>query len=196
MLLLAPFKMENTLNKEITSVIEVAEAYCHKTGLSFELVHSLSDELLETISKRSEELPSLYFVSKEMLQKRLENGCFLIKKGSEIIGHIFAHQHIVNKHSVYERSSLWVHPDYRNCNLGLLLMSRMTKLYAKDFLISIAQTPKVHHYNELIGMTHVTLSEMSLVLIDALEKTGKLRDELKYKYFVNAYFESQIRQLK
>ena len=74
--------MGNTLDTEITNVIDVAEEYCSKEGLSIELFYSLPDELLETISKRSKELPSLYFVSKEMLQKRLENGCFLIKKGA------------------------------------------------------------------------------------------------------------------
>lgn len=184
------------MSKEVGNVIEVAEAYCLKEGLQFELVYDLPEELLQTISERSQALPSLYFVSVAMLKSRLENGCFLIKKGNEVCGHIFAHKHTVNSHSVYERSSLWVHPDYRNCNLGLLLMSKMTKLYTKDFLISIAQTPKVHHYNELIGMTHVTLAEMSTVLVEALEKIGKLRDELKYKYYVNSYFESQIRQLK
>ena len=75
-------------------------------------------------------------------------------------------------------------------------MCRMTELYTEDFLISIAQTSKVHHYNELLGMTHVTLAEMSTVLVEELEKIGKLRDELKYKYFVNPYFESEIRELK
>ena len=75
-------------------------------------------------------------------------------------------------------------------------MSRMTELFTESFLISIAQTPKVHHYNELLGMTHVTLSQMSKVLVEELEKLGKLRDELNYKYFVNPCFESEIRQLK
>jgi hypothetical protein len=75
-------------------------------------------------------------------------------------------------------------------------MSKMTELYTNDFLISIAQTSKVHHYNELLGMTHITLSEMSKILIEELEKIGKLRDELSYKYFVNSSFESEIRQLK
>lgn len=131
-----------------------------------------------------------------MLLRRLENGCFLIKKDNKVFGHIFAHKHTVKDHAVYERSSLWVHPDYRNYNLGLLLMCRMTELYTEDFLISIAQTPKVHHYNKLLGMSHVCLAEMSSVLVEALETIGKLRDELKYKYFVNSYFESQIRELK
>ena len=45
-------------------------------------------------------------------------------------------------------------------------------------------------------MTHITLSEMSKILIEELEKIGKLRDELSYKYFVNSSFESEIRQLK
>jgi hypothetical protein len=75
-------------------------------------------------------------------------------------------------------------------------MAKMTEFYSDTFLISIAQTPKVHHYNELLGMTHVTLSKMSVVLVQELEKLGKLRDELNFKYYVNACFESEIRQLK
>ena len=35
-----------------------------------------------------------------------------------------------------------------------------------------------------------------LTIIEELEKIGKLRDELSYKYFVNPRFESEIRQLK
>jgi hypothetical protein len=119
-----------------------------------------------------------------------------MKNKEQVIGHIFAHEHYAKGHSVYERSSLWVDREYRNYNLGLLLMSRMTELYTGKFLISIAQTPKVHHYNELLGMTHIMLSEMSKVLVEELEKIGKLRDELNYKYFVNPCFELEIRQLK
>ena len=188
--------MYNTLNKEKLSVIVEAKEYCISEGLSVELVYDLSDEVLSTISKRSEALPSLYFVNIQMLKSRLENGCFIIKKKEKVVGHIFAHKHLVKDHAVYERSSLWVHENYRNCNLGLLLMCKMTDLYTKEFLISIAQTPKVHHYNKLLGMTHITLAEMSTILVEALEKIGKLRDELKYKYFVNSYFESQIRELR
>ena len=194
--LLRILKMETTLSKEKKNVIKTAEEYCSEAGLKIELVYDLPEDILEAVSKRSEALPSLYFVTVEMLRSRLKNGCFLIKKGNQICGHIFAHRHTVQEHSVYERSSLWVDPEYRNCNLGLLLMCRMTELYTKDFLISIAQTSKVHHYNELLGMTHVTLAEMSTVLVEELEKIGKLRDELKYKYFVNPYFESEIRELK
>jgi hypothetical protein len=75
-------------------------------------------------------------------------------------------------------------------------MSKMTKLYADSFLISIAQTPKVHHYNELLEMTHVKLANMSALFVDELEKLGKLRDELNYKYFVNKKFKKEIKQLK
>jgi len=188
--------MQKVLDKEISSLIKSVKAFCKEQNLSIDLVYDLPFYFLETVSKRSKELPSLYFVEVEMLQKRLENGCFLIRRGNEVVGHIFAHKHTVEEHSVYERSSLWVHPDFRNFNLGLLLMYKMTQLYKNDFLISIAQTPKVHHYNELIGMTHVTLAEMSNVLVKELEKIGKLRDELKYRYYVNAFFESEIRELK
>ena len=188
--------MESILNTDIKSVIYNAETYCFGKGIEIELVYTLSEELLTIISERSKVLPSLYFVSIELLKRRLKNGCFLMKKGEKVIGHIFAHEHHVKGHSVYERSTLWVDREYRNYNLGLLLMSKMTELYSNNFLISIAQTSKVHHYNELLGMTHIGLSEMSKILIKELEKIGKLRDELSYKYFVNPRFESEIRQLK
>lgn len=184
------------MSTDINSVIDKAEAYCSKEGIVIELVYALPEVVLEVISERSRELPTLYFVSVDLLRRRLKNGCFLIKDQDKIIGHIFAHEHHVRGHSVYERSSLWVDRDYRNYNFGLLLMSRMTELYTESFLISIAQTPKVHHYNELLGMTHVMLSEMSKVLVEELEKIGKLRDELNYKYFVNPCFELEIRELK
>ena len=188
--------MDTTLNLDIKSVIDKAEVFCFQEGIEIELTYQVSNELLEIISNRSKELPKLYFVSVDMLKQRLKNGCFLLKKGDEVFGHIFAHEHHVKGHFVYERSSLWVDRRFRNYNLGLLLMSKMTELYTESFLISIAQTPKVHHYNELLGMTHITLSQMSKVLVEELEKIGKLRDELNYKYFVNPCFESEIRQLK
>ena len=188
--------METIVNTDIKSIIDNAKNYCASEGIELELVYKLPEELLAIISERSNALPTLYFVSIALLKRRLKNGCFLIKKEEKVIGHIFAHEHHVKGHSVYERSSLWVDRNYRNYNLGLLLMSKMTELYTNDFLISIAQTSKVHHYNELLGMTHITLSEMSKILIEELEKIGKLRDELSYKYFVNSSFESEIRQLK
>ena len=188
--------MDTILNKDIKSVIYNAETYCFNEGINIELVYKLPEELLAIISERSKALPTLYYVPTALLYRRLKNGCFLMKKEQKVIGHIFAHEHHVKGHSVYERSSLWVDRKYRNYNLGLLLMSKMTELYTNNFLISIAQTSKVHHYNELLGMTQITLSEMSKVLIEELEKIGKLRDELSYKYFVNPRFESKIRQLK
>lgn len=188
--------MDTILNADIKSVINNAETYCSQEAIEIELVYKLPKELLAIISERSKVLPTLYFVSVALLKRRLKNGCFLMIKNQQVIGHIFAHEHHAKGHFVYERSSLWVDREYRNHNLGLLLMSRMTELYAKDFLISIAQTSKVHHYNELLGMTHIALSEMSKVLVEELEKIGKLRDELSYKYFVNPCFESEIRQLK
>ena len=188
--------MNTILNKDIKSVIYNAETYCLNEGIKIELVYKLPEELLAIISERSKTLPTLYYVPITLLKRRLKNGCFLMRKEQKVIGHIFAHEHHVNGHSVYERSSLWVDRKYRNYNLGLLLMSKMTELYTNNFLISIAQTSKVHHYNELLGMTHITLSEMSKILIEELEKIGKLRDELSYKYFVNPRFESKIRQFK
>ncbi len=184
------------IDAEIDQLIEQAEAFCEKEGVEIKLVYKLSNKSLEIISERSKALPTLYYVSVEMLKKRAENGCFILKKDDEIIGHIFVHEHQVKEHFVYERSSLWVDSTYRNCNLGLLLMARMTEFFSETFLISIAQTPKVHQYNELLGMTHVTLSKMSAQLVQELEKLGKLRDELNYRYYVNACFASEIGQLK
>lgn len=184
------------LDTEIIKVIEQAELYCEEQDIEIKLVYKLSNRSLEIISERSKELSSLYYVSIEILKQRVENGCFILKKGDQILGHIFVHEHHVKGHSVYERSSLWVNRDCRNYNLGLLLMSKMTEFYSDTFLISIAQTPKVHHYNELLGMTHVTLSKMSAVLVEELEKLGKLRDELNYRYYVNACFAAEIGQLK
>ena len=188
--------MNTILDIERNSIISGANAYCLEQDIEIILTHEVSDKVLELISERSRLQPMLYFVSVDMLKSRLENGCFFLKKNNQIIGHIFAHKHKVKNHHVYERSSLWVDKKYRNCNLGLLLMDLMTGLYENDFLVSIAQTPKVHYYNELLGMKHVRLAEMSNILVDELEKIGKLRDELNYKYYVNAKFESEIRELK
>lgn len=188
--------MNILLDLEIDSVIEEAEIFCEKSDIEIKLVYKLSNKSLEIISERSKELPTLYFVSVEMLKKRVENGCFILKKEDQIIGHIFVHEHQVRNHFVYERSSLWVDNAYRSYNLGLLLMARITEFYSDTFLISIAQTTKVHYYNELLGMTHVTLSQMSVVLVEELEKLGKLRDELNFRYYVNPCFEAEIRQLK
>ncbi len=186
--------METAFNKDIKIAIEQAKAFCLDEGLDIELAYEVSDELLDTISQRSKELPSMYFASKDMLKGRLKNGCYLLKKGDEVYGHIFAHKHQVHKYAVYERSSLWIHPQYRNQKIGLLLMHLLTGRFTKDFLISIAQEPRVHHNNELLGMVHITLSEISPILIETLEQIGKLRDEYKYKYYVNPYFESKIKQ--
>ena len=72
--------MDIILSKNITSVIKNAENYCSKQGIELQLLYTLSEELLIEISERSEELPSLYFVSVELLRTRLKNGCFLMKK--------------------------------------------------------------------------------------------------------------------
>lgn len=188
--------MSTILDIEIKSVIDRAERFCEESGIEIQLVYRLSNKALQMISERSKVLPTLYYVSVDMLRKRAENGCFILKKDGEIYGHIFVHEHVVKGHFVYERSSLWVDDQFRHCNLGLLLMAKMTELFSDTFLISIAQTPKVHYYNEMLGMTHVTLSKMSTVLVQELEKLGKLRDEHNFKYYVNACFESEIRELK
>lgn len=186
------FLMEKLLNKEVTSVIEEAKSYCNSEGLVLELTYSLPPALIKEISDRSKALPSLYFASVEMINQRLENGCFILKKKEEVVGHIFAHKHEIRGHAVYERASLWVKKEYRNFNLGLLLMSSLTNLYKDEFVISIASEPIVHNNNKLLGMEFVTLSEMSNMLVETLEQIGKLRDELKYKYYVNPYFKSKI----
>lgn len=184
--------MEKLLNKEVTSLIEEAKEYCVSEGLVLELTYSLPKDLIQTISERSKALPSLYFSSVEMIEQRLKNGCYLLKKDNEVVGHIFAHKHEIRGHSVYERASLWVKKEYRNYNLGLLLMSSLTSLYKDDLVISIASEPIVHNNNELLGMQFVTLSQMSNMLVETLEQIGKLRDELKYKYYVNPFFKSKI----
>ena len=184
------------LEKDIKSIIAKAETYCEEQGLVLQLVYELPESVLDTISERSKAQSLMYFTSKEMLKDRLKNGCYLLKKGSEVVGHIFAHKHMVNDHAVYERASLWVKKEYRSFNLGLLLMYNLTELYKNDFVISIARATIVHHNNELLGMKFVTLSQMSKVLVDTLEEIGKLRDEEHYKYYVNPYFESHIRELK
>lgn len=188
--------MSIVLDIDIDNVIKQAEAFCEACEIEIKLVYKLSNKSLEIISERSKDLPTLYYVSVDMLKKRVENGCYILKKEDQIIGHIFVHEHQVKEYFVYERSSLWVDDAYRSYNLGLLLMAKMTEFYSDTFLISIAQTPKVHHYNELLGMTHVTLAQMSVVLVEELEKLGKLRDELNFKYYVNACFKDEIRELR
>jgi hypothetical protein len=189
-------KMNTALHMDINTVLEQAELYCAEQGIEIKLVYKLSNKSLEIISERSRELDTLYFASIEMLKRRAENGCFILKKDDRIFGHIFVHEHLVKGHSVFERTSLWVDRELRSYNLGLLLMSRMTELFSDFFLISVAQTPKVHHYNELLGMIHVRLFNMSAVLVEELEKLGKLRDEFSFRYYVNECFKSEIGQLK
>ena len=183
-----------TINKNINKSLEQAQKYCSKEGLEVVFVNTISEENLQVISERTKALPAMYHANVAMLKNRLNNGCYLLVKDDEIYGHIFAHKHTIQKHSVYERSSLWIHKNHRNNNLGLLLMDFLTKKFTKDFLISIAQEPTVHHNNELLGMKHVTLKELSPVLKETLEQIGKLRDEFMYKYYVNPYFESKIKQ--
>lgn len=186
--------MDSILNIEKDTVVDKAKAFCEEKGLELVFTHEISKTQLQIISERTKKLPAMYHASVGMLLDRLKNGCCLLMKDGDIYGHIFAHRHTIQKYSVYERSSLWVHKQYRNNNLGLLLMDFLTKKFTKDFLISIAQEPAVHHNNELLGMQHITLKELSPVLIETLEEIGKLRDEYMYKYYVNPYFESKIKQ--
>ncbi|GGD14677.1 MULTISPECIES: GNAT family N-acetyltransferase [Hyunsoonleella] len=186
--------METTLEKDINKALLEATAFCEDKGLELVFTHEVSKTQLQIISERTKNLPAMYHASVGMLLDRLNNGCFLLLKDDDIVGHIFAHRHTIEKHSVYERSSLWIHKTYRNHNLGLLLMDALTKKFSKAFLISIAQDKTVHLNNELLGMKFITLKDLSPVLIETLEKLGKLRDEFKYKYYVNPYFESKINQ--
>ncbi|TXE06212.1 GNAT family N-acetyltransferase [Seonamhaeicola algicola] len=186
--------METVLDIEKNTIVENAKAYCDEQGLEVVFTHEIDHTQLQIISERTKNLSAMYHANVGMLLDRLNNGCYLIIKDGEIYGHIFAHKHVVGKFSVFERSSLWVHEQYRSHNLGLLLMDLLTKHFNKNFLISIAQGATVHHNNELLGMRYITLKDLSPVLIEVLEKLGKLRDEVKYKYYVNAYFESKIGQ--
>lgn len=186
--------MNSILDIEKKSVVEEAKAYCELQGLEVVFTHEVSKTQLQVVSERTKKLPAMYHASVGMLTDRLKNGCYLLMKDGDVYGHIFAHRHTIDKYSVYERSSLWVHKTYRNNNLGLLLMDFLTKKFSKEFLISIAQDATVHHNNELLGMRFITLKDLSPVLIETLEKLGKLRDEYKYKYYVNPYFESKINQ--
>ncbi|WP_299435331.1 GNAT family N-acetyltransferase [uncultured Maribacter sp.] len=188
--------MEKAIKKDFKQAISHANTYCLQQGLEVVFTYEISQELINTISERSQATPTLYFASKEMIQQRLKNGCYLLIKDEEICGHIFAHRHEVRNHYVYERSSLWVHPEHRNNHLGLLLMNNLTQKHQENFLISIAQEPTVHRNNELLGMKHITLAEISPELIETLEEIGKLRDEYKYKYYVNPYFKRKLEQFK
>lgn len=186
--------MEIDLKDKIETVEERASTFCEENGIEVVFTHEMSTEQMKEISKRTEKYPNMYNASLQTLENRLKNGCFLLMKDEQILGHIFAHKHVVDKYAVFERSSLWVHPDYRTHNLGFLLMHNLTAKYTSDFVISIAQEPRVHHNNELLGMKRIPLSELSPVLIEALEKLGKLRDEVKYRYYVNPHFEKKIHQ--
>ena len=75
-------------------------------------------------------------------------------------------------------------------------MLELTERFKDEIVISIAKEPKVHRNNELLGMTQMSLSEISPLLVKELEKIGKLRDEIHYKYYVNQYLESLLRRFK
>ena len=75
-------------------------------------------------------------------------------------------------------------------------MYQLTVRFKDDYLVSIAKPPIVHMYNEFLGMCHITLSQLSSGIIDTLEQIGKLRDEERYKYYVNARFFKAIKRLK
>lgn len=176
--------------------IQNAQDFCEKEGLKVTFETQLPIKYLETISNRSQDISSLHFVSVAMLEKRLSNGALIVYKEDKIVGHIFVHKHKLGKHPVFERCTLWVKNDYRKYHLGLLLMHELTIRFKEDYLVSIAKPPIVHMYNEFLGMGHVTLSQLSAEMIDTLEQIGKLRDEERYKYYVNARFYKIIKRLK
>ena len=181
---------------DLETEILKAKEFCSKEGLKIRFETSLSQEYLYTISNRSNDISSLHYVDVERLKKRLSNGALILYKEDKIVGHIFVHKHMLGKHPVYERCTLWVKNDYRKYHLGLLLMHELTTRFKDDYLVSIAKPPIVHMYNEFLGMGHITLSQLSSDMIDTLEQIGKLRDEERYKYYVNARFFKAIQRLK
>ena len=181
---------------DLETEIQNAQDFSKKEDLTITFETKLSEKYLQTISNRSKDISFLHFVSVSMLEKRLCNGALIVYKEDEIIGHIFVHKHMLGKHPVFERCTLWVKNDYRKYHLGLLLMHELTIRFKENYLVSIAKPPIVHMYNEFLGMGHITLSQLSADMIDTLEQIGKLRDEERYKYYVNARFFKAIKRLK
>ena len=178
-----------------TEILKIKE-FCLGEDLKILFETQLSQKYLDIISSRSNDISSLHYVNVERLKKRLSNGALIIYKEDKIVGHIFVHKHMLGKHPVYERCTLWIKNDYRKYHLGLLLMHELTIRFKDDYLVSIAKPPIVHLYNEFLGMGHITLSQLSSGIIDTLEQIGKLRDEERYKYYVNARFFKAIKRLK
>ena len=187
---------EIPLFEDLETEILKAKEFCLTEGLNICFETQLSQKYLDTISSRSNDISSLHYVDIDRLKKRLSNGALIVYKEDKIVGHIFVHKHMLGKHAVYERCTLWVKNDYRKYHLGLLLMYELTIRFKDDYLVSIAKPPIVHMYNEFLGMGHVTLSQLSSDMIDTLEQIGKLRDEDRYKYYVNARFLKAIKRLK
>lgn len=181
---------------DLETEIQNAQDFSRKEDLTITFETKLSKKYLQTISNRSKDISFLHFVSVSMLEKRLFNGALIVYKEDEIVGHIFVHKHMLGKHPVFERCTLWVKNDYRKYHLGLLLMHELTIRFKENYLVSIAKPPIVHMYNEFLGMGHITLSQLSADMIDTLEQIGKLRDEERYKYYVNARFFKAIKRLK
>ena len=181
---------------DLETEIQNAQDFSKKEDLTITFETKLSEKYLQTISNRSKDISFLHFVSVSMLEKRLCNGALIVYKEDEIVGHIFVHKHMLGKHPVFERCTLWVKNDYRKYHLGLLLMHELTIRFKENYLVSIAKPPIVHMYNEFLGMGHITLSQLSAEMVDTLEQIGKLRDEERYKYYVNARFFKAIKRLK
>lgn len=181
---------------DLETEIQNAQEFSKKEGLAITFETKLSEKYLQTISNRSKDISFLHFVSVSMLEKRLCNGALIIYNENEIVGHIFVHKHMLGKHPVFERCTLWVKNDYRKYHLGLLLMHQITIRFKENYLVSIAKPSIVHMYNEFLGMGHITLSQLSAEMIDTLEQIGKLRDEERYKYYVNSRFFKAIKRLK
>ncbi len=173
-----------------------ANSYCQENGFSLTLEYELPQEDLDRISERSGAIPSLHFTSPERIAKRTKNGCFILRKNEDVYGHIFVHKHLLGKHPVYERCTLWTDPSLRKENLGLLLMAKMTQHLFGEYVVSIAKSPTVHYYNDCLGMASISLSQLSPELISTLEQIGKLRDEKDYKYYIDRKFKDAILRIK
>ena len=93
---------------DLETEIQKAKEFCSKEGLQICFETNLSQEYLDTISNRSKDISSLHFVDVERLKKRLSNVALIIYKENKIVGHIFVHKHMLGKHPVYERCTLWV----------------------------------------------------------------------------------------
>ncbi|NLZ95617.1 MAG: hypothetical protein GX921_07340 [Bacteroidales bacterium] len=82
-----------TLDIDTKIILKKAEAFCAKENIEIKLIYELPDSLLEVISKRTNEVSTLYYATVDMLKNRIKNGCFVLMKDEHIYGHIFVHKH-------------------------------------------------------------------------------------------------------